>query len=90
MSREQEEWQARFNAESSERVHAQQFLDAQITKQITAHEKLMDRQLDVAKEQVKVTKGAARAAFWSAVAAIALVIVTVVLVAVAAIPLFWL
>ena len=44
--RERQEWADRFNAESKERVKAQRFQEAQITKQIEAQEKLMAQQID--------------------------------------------
>ena len=79
--REQQEREERFNAESAERVKAQQFQEGQNTRLIEAQKKLMQQQLDIA-------KGAATAAKWSAVAAMAIVALTAILAFVAARPLF--
>ena len=85
--REQQEWRDRFNAESEERVNAQRFQEAQVTKQIAAQEKLMGQQTKVAEDQSKIAKGAATAAKWSAVATIAIAVLTAFLVAIGAFPL---
>ncbi len=77
--REQQAWIERFNAESEERVKAQRFQEAQITRQIEAQESSMSQQLEVAKEQGKAANKqvciswlSAGAALLAAVAAIAL------------------
>ena len=93
--REQKSWTDRFEAESRERVAAQQFQKDQSTRQIDAQEALMRKQLDVAKEQAAAAKSAAQAAEQSAQATkliagatIALAIVTAILVVVTVISLF--
>ena len=74
-----------FNAESRERVNAQKVQAALVERQIKAQEKWMAQQLEVAKDQAKTTKGAERAAKWSAVATIAIAILTAVLAVIAVI-----
>ena len=86
--REQQTWIERFNAESKERVQAQKFQEAQVTRQIEAQDKLMGQQLEVTKEQAGAAESAARAAKQSARATIALVILTAVLAVIAATKLF--
>ncbi len=86
--REREEWAARFDAQESARVKAQQFQEAQITRQIEAQEKLVGQQLEVAKEHAETAKGAERAAQQSARVAVALAVLTASLAVIAAITLF--
>ncbi len=87
-SREQQKLEKRFNAESKERVKAQRSQEKLVARQIEAQEKWMVQQLEVAKDQAKTAKGAERAAKWSAVAAVAIVVLTAILAFVAARPLF--
>ena len=86
--REREEWAARFDAQESARVKAQQFQEAQITRQIEAQKFLMGQQLKVAKEQAEGSIGAAQAAQQSALATVALAVLTAILAVIAAITLF--
>ena len=79
--REQQAWTERFNAESEERVKAQRFQEAQITRQIEAQENSMGQQLDVAKEQAKIANSAVQVA-------VVLAILTAVLAVTAVIALF--
>ncbi len=79
--REQQAWIERLNAERKERVQAQRFQEAQITRQIEAQENLMGQQIEVAKEQgnaankqVRIGWLSAGAAFLAAIAAIALAV----------------
>lgn len=86
--REQQAWTDRFNAESEERVKAQRFQEAQITRQIEAQENSMGQQLVVAEKQAGTAESAAQAARWSAVATVAIVVLTAVLAVIAGIALF--
>ena len=72
--RDQQEWEERFKAESKERVKSLRVQEKLVDRQIEAQEKWMVQQLDVAKDQAKTARGAERAAKWSAVAAMAIVV----------------
>lgn len=86
--REQEEWTARFNAQESARVKAQQFQAGQIDKQIEAQERLMGQQIEVAKEHAEAAESAARAARRLVWVTAALAVLTAALAAIEAIPLY--
>ncbi len=83
--REQQAWTERFNAESKERVKAQRFQEAQVTRQIEAQENSMGQQLVVAEKQAGTAGSAAQAARWSAVATVAIAVLTAVLAVIAVI-----
>lgn len=85
--REQQAWTDRFNAESEERVKAQRFQEAQVTRQIEAQENSMEQQLVVAEKQAGTAESAAQAARWSAVATVAIAVLTAVLAVIAVIAL---
>lgn len=85
---EQQVWTERFNAESKERVEAQRFQEAQVTRQIEAQENSMGQQLVVAEKQAGTAESAAQAARWSAVATVAIAVLTAVLAVIAGIALF--
>ena len=87
--RKQLVWAERFNAESAERIKAQQFQAAQAEKQIEAQKGLMHQQLEVAKEQAEAAKSAAEAAQQSAKATVALVVVTAILAVIGVATLFF-
>ena len=86
--REQQAWAERFNAESEERIKAQKFQEAQITRQIEAQESLMGEQLGVAMKQADAAESATQAAKQSAIATIALAILTTILAIIAGISVY--
>lgn len=86
--REQQVWTDRFNAERSERVHAQKFQEAQNTRLIEAQERLMGDQIKVAEVQAEAAKDSARAAEQSVKATRVLLVLTTIM-AVAALVALW-
>ena len=72
LRRERQLWTDRFDAESKERVKAQQFQESQVTRQIEAQKDSVGHQLAVAEVQSKTASRAAMAAWASALAAFGL------------------